>query len=42
MEGSEWLCSWNDLAFVCNSCNESDMGDFFFLIKKMFRCEMLR
>jgi hypothetical protein len=29
MEGSEWLCSSNGLAFVCNSCNESDTSVFF-------------
>jgi hypothetical protein len=32
MEGCDWLWSSNNLAFFCNSCNESDMGEkvFFF------------
>jgi hypothetical protein len=33
MEDSERLCSSNDLAFVCNSCNESDMGESYFFCK---------
>jgi len=42
MEDSERLCSSNDLTFVCNSCNESDMGEnyYFFFVKEMFRCKM--
>ena len=34
MEGSEWLCSLNDTAFVCNSCNESDVRENFFFFGK--------